>query len=175
MNIDVQNVQPTPREMRQVAGGWGAMHWVCVPYTYAFLIGFLVYGLAVLSIAGDSMPPLLFSGCLIGSWLVWMISAWAVRKVAANEARKAPTGGLSWDWYIGPDGITFTNGLQTNRFDWRAVKSIRDERDRFLFLVTPAYNPVLPKRLLSEQQLNELRALIDQVQVDGRVGDGGMG
>lgn len=169
MIIEVQNVQPTPKEFRSISRGWGAMHWVCVPYTYAFLIGFLIYGLAVAAFA-EQAPPFLFSGCLAASWLAWQASAWMVRRVAAYEAGKAPTGGLAWDWSIGPEEVVFTNGMQTNRFDWRAVKSIREERDRFLFLVTPAYNPVLPKRLLSEQQLTDLRALIANVRADGRVG-----
>ena len=171
MIIDVQNVQPTPKELRAVSRGWGAMHWVCIPYTYAFQIGFLIYGLAVSSFAEDA-PRFLFVGCLGGSWLLWQASAWMVRRVAAHETRKTPTGGLAWDWSISSEGLTFTNGLQTNRFDWRAVKSIREEGDRFLFLVVPAYTPVLPKRLLSEPQLSGLRTLIAQVIADGRIGGG---
>lgn len=172
MIIEVQNVLPTPREFRPMSRGWGAMHWVCIPYTYAFLIGFLIYGLAVTSFAEEA-PPLLFVGCLAASWLVWQVSAWMVRRVADYETRKTPTGGLPWDWSISPEGLTFTNGLQTNRFDWGAVKSVREEGDRFLFLVVPAYTPVLPKRLLSEPQLSDLRTLIAQVAADGRIGAAG--
>jgi hypothetical protein len=66
----------------------------------------------------------------------------------------------------------FSNGLQTNDVDWRAIMKVRDESDRFVFLVTPAYNPVLPKRLLGEQQLADLRGLIAEVTASGRLGRG---
>ena len=49
---------------------------------------------------------------------------------------------------------------------------MRDEKDRFLFLVSPAYNPVLPKRLLDEQQLSDLRELISEIRAGGRLGAG---
>lgn len=170
--IVVENVQPTAREFRHITVGWGAMHWVCIPYTYAFLLGLLVHGLIVSSLAGWFLPPFLFGGCLAGSVVLWMVSGWAVRKTAASVTAKSPTGGLSWKWSIDAEGIVFTNGLQTNQLDWRAVKSVRDESDRFLFLVTPAYNPVLPNRLLDEAQLAALRALIAEVTASGRLGRG---
>jgi hypothetical protein len=170
--IEVEAVEPTAREFRTIRRGWGALHWACIPYTYAFLAGFLIYGLAVGAIVGDFLPPFLFSGLLAASWVIWLISGWAVRKVFAAAARKSPTGSLQWRWRIGPDGILFTNGLQSNDVDWRAVKAVREESDRFLFLVTPAYNPVLPKRLLDEAQLTELRSLIEDVRVSGRLGRG---
>ena len=58
------------------------------------------------------------------------------------------------------------------RIDWRGVKSFVEEKDRFLFLITPALNLVLPKRLLSPEQSTELRALIAEVTVSGRLGTG---
>jgi len=170
--IEIEAVQPTAREFRAIGRGWGAIHWACVPYTYAFLAGFLIYGVVVGSIAGDFLPPLLFSGLLAASWIVWWASARAVRWAAAAATKKSPAGLLPWKWSIGPDGILFANGLQTNEVDWRAVKTVREEDDRFLFLVTPAYNPVLPKRLLDEGQLTELRRLIEDVKASGRLGRG---
>ncbi|MBX9460789.1 MAG: YcxB family protein [Brevundimonas sp.] len=170
--IEIEAVQPTAREFRSISRGWGAIHWVCIPYTYAFLFGFLIYGLVASSLAEDVLPPLLFSGTLFVTWLVWFVSAWVVRKVSSREAAKAPTGSLPWKWSIGADGIVFANGLQTNKVDWRAIKTVREESDRFLFLVTPAYNPILPKRLLDEPQLAALRGLIADVTASGRLGRG---
>lgn len=172
MNIEIRNVSPTPREFRAFKRGWGAVHWACIPYTYAFLSGFALYGIVVSILAEDVLPPFLLSGFLIGTWLIWLFSAWFVRFASAREARKAPAGSLPWDWRIGPEEIVFTNGLQTNRCDWRAVKLVREEDDRFIFLVSPAYNPVLPKRLLDEGQLSGLRALVDEVRANGRLGAG---
>lgn len=170
--IIVENVQPTAREFRHITGGWGAMHWLCIPYTYAFLAGLLFYGLIASSLAEDVLPPFLFVGFVVGSYGLWFVSGWAVRRAAARAVARSPTGGLAWRWSIDADGIVFTNGLQTNQLDWRAVKSVRDESDRFLFLVTPAYNAVLPKRLLEEAQLTALRALIAEVTASGRLGRG---
>lgn len=170
--IEIEAVRPTAREFRSITRGWGAIHWICIPYTYAFLLGFLIYGLIASSLADEALPPFLFSGSLIVTWIAWWVSGWAVRKVSSHEAGKAPAGNLPWKWSIGPEGIVFANGLQTNAVDWRAIKTVREESDRFLFLVTPAYNPVLPKRLLAEQQLADLRSLIAQVTASGRLGRG---
>ncbi len=170
--IEIEAVQPTAQEFRSIKRGWGAIHWICIPYTYAFLLGFLIYGLLVSVFAGDVLPPFLLSGCLLATWLGWLAARWAVERVSTYEARKAPAGNLPWKWSIGTESIAFANGLQTNQVDWRAVKTVREEPDRFLFLVTPGYNPVLPKRLLSEQQLTDLQALIAEVTASGRLGRG---
>ncbi len=170
--IEVEAVQPTAREFRSIKGGWGAIHWICIPYTYAFLVGFLIYGALASAYAGDILPPLLFSGCLLATWLGWLAARWAVERVSKSEADKSPAANLPWKWSIGAETIVFSNGLQSNQVDWRAVKTVREEPDRFLFLVTPAYNPVLPKRLLSEQQLTDLQALIAEVTASGRLGRG---
>jgi hypothetical protein len=170
--IEIEAVQPTAREFRSIKGGWGAIHWVCMPYTYAFLLGFLIYGLVANSLTGHVLPPFLLSGALFVTWIAWLVAGWAVRKVSSHEAAKAPAGNLPWKWSIGREGIVFSNGLQKNDVDWRAIRSVREEGDRFLFLVTPAYNPVLPKRLLGEQQLADLRSLIAEVTASGRLGRG---
>jgi hypothetical protein len=62
--------------------------------------------------------------------------------------------------------------LQRNTTDWRAIKTVIEEADRFLFLVTPGNNPVLPKRNLSSDQVEALRALIQRVEASGRLGAG---
>ena len=170
--IEIADVCPTPREARPLTGGWGAAHWICILPTYAFLIGFLTFGILAVSLAGDSLPPGLFGGLLLGSWLVWTLGLHWQRRNYASEARKAPVGALAWRWRINEAGLQFDNGLQSNSVDWRAVKTVRDEKDRFLFLVSPAYNPVLPKRLLDERQLAEVRSLITGVRDSGRLGAG---
>jgi hypothetical protein len=170
--IEIADVRPTPREARPLTGGWGAIHWVCVFPTYAFLIGFLAFGVVAVSLARESLPPGLFGGFLLGSWLLWALGQHWQRRSYAAEARRAPAGALAWRWRIDQAGLQFDTGLQSNRVDWRAVKTVRDEKDRFLFLVSPAYNPVLPKRLLDERQLTDLRGLISEVQTSGRLGAG---
>ena len=170
--IRIDGVQPTAREFRSITAGWGAIHWACVLYTCAYPVGFLAYAISVEAIAGDIMPPFLMSGFLFGALVVWFLGQWAVRRASIGAMRKSPAGDLAWDWSIDREGIAFTNGLQNNTIDWRAMRAVREESDRILFLVTPANNPVLPKRLLTADQLAELRTLVAEVTASGRLGRG---
>lgn len=170
--IEIAEVCPNVRESRSIQRGWGAIHWVCIVPTYAFLFGFLIFGLLVMSARSDDVPDGAFSVSIIGSWLLWWFGSLWLRKTIAAEARKAPVGGLPWRWTIDDEGISFANGLQTNRLDWRAVRSVREEKDRVLFLVSPAYNPVLPTRLLDAGQLDALRELIGALKASSRLGGG---
>lgn len=166
--VRIDNVEPTAREMRALNRGWGAIHWVCILPSHAFLLGLLAYGF----LARDAAPAGLFSAVLVVSWLVLLGGQAISRRASEAAARKAPTGGLTWTWIIDDQFLTFDNGLQVNRVDWRAVKSVNEDRDRFVFLVTPGYNPVLPKRLLDPGQRVDVEALISEAGRTGRLGAG---
>lgn len=170
--IVIEDVKPTPREQRPNKKGWGAVCWACIPYTYAYLGGLLVYGFAVQAIAGEFLPQQLFNGVLVGSFLAWWGGAWLARRIWMAAALKAPTGPLTWRWAIDREGLVFENSLQANRVDWAGVKSVQEESDRFVFLVTPSYNPVLPKRLLDDEQADRFRALLAEAKASGRLGGG---
>jgi len=170
--IEIEAVQPTAREFRSIRKGWGLIHWVCLLPTYAFLLGFILFGCVTVFLAGDILPEGLFSAFLVGSWLVSLAGGYVVKQVVARETRNAPAGNLPWRWRIDDHGLEFDNGLQINRVDWRAVRTFREEKDRFLFLVTPAYNPVLPLRLLDEEQRRTLRALVIDLRERGVLGAG---
>lgn len=169
--IDIAEVLPTPRECRPLSGGWGAIHWICLLPTHAFLLGFVIFGIAAVSL-DEAIPSGLFVGVLVGSWAVWQLGMEWQRRTTALEARKAPVGGLSWRWRIDGTGLRFDSGLQSNWLDWRGVKQVRDEKDRFVFLVSPANNPVLPKRLLTDRQAETFRALLADLRASGRLGGG---
>nr|WP_255500214.1 YcxB family protein [Brevundimonas sp. P7753] len=79
---------------------------------------------------------------------------------------------MKWRWSIDQQGLLFENGLQSNRLDWAGVKTVQEEADRFLFLVTPSNNPVLPKRLLDGDQMDRFRALVAEAKASGRLGGG---
>ena len=112
--IEIAEVCPNDRESRAMQRGWGVLHWICIPYTYAFLFGFLIYGLVVERLVETALPPFLLTGSLLATWLVWLVCASVMRKVSVRAAKRTPTGRLPWKWTIGADGIVFTNGLQTN-------------------------------------------------------------
>lgn len=170
--IEVENVQPTAREYRMVTRGWGALHWVAVLPVVVFPVGFLTFGLAALGETGDRFPPSLLFLAFLATLLIWVLSNALLRDVAVRAMRASPTGREPWNWRIDADGFVFENRLQTNRLDWRGVMAVREEKDRFLFLVTPGHNPVLPTRLLTEDQKTELRALIADATASGRLGGG---
>ena len=170
--IEIKAVQPNARENRPIRRGWGLVHWVCLIPANAVVMGFAAFGIVATTNDEWYLPASLFSAFLIGSWLVSVFGAYWYKSVVADEMKKAPTGRLAWDWKIDAQGMRFDNGLQSNAVDWRGVKTVREERDRFVFLVTPAYNFVLPKRLLTDDQSVELTALISDSRIAGRLGSG---
>jgi len=170
--IVIDEVEPNAQEVRPIQRGWGLIHWVgCLPIHLPILAA-VIFGVTVTALAGDYLPPLLLGGYTIGTVVLWTIASRWAQAVVAAEARKSPVSGLSWRWTIDDQGFAFDNGLQSNRLDWRAIKAIRDESDRFVFLVSPQYNPVLPSRLLGAVELAQLRALIGEVTASGRLGRG---
>ncbi len=170
--IEVENVQPTAREYRALRRGWGALHWVAVLPLATFQFGFLIFGILALGPHEARYPPLLLFVSFFVTWLVWMIANWMQLKVTVKALDDSPVGGLSWRWQIDAEGIIVSNALQTSTLDWRGVKAVVEEKDRFLFLVTPSSNPVLPTRLMTEAQRTELRALVAEVKASGRLGAG---
>jgi len=159
--IILENVRPSGRELRQIWRGWGAVHWACIPHTNAFIVGFGLYGVASIEWADGLIPTGAFLMMFGLSYVVWVASGWAVRRAAAAEGSRAPTGGKPWRWTIDHAGFTFDNGLQTNRLAWGAIKSVKEDADRYVLLVTPQNNPVLPKRILDDRQHAEFRRLVD--------------
>lgn len=139
---------------------------------YGPVLTAVVFGLTVSVLAGDHLPPVLLGGFILGTVMLWAFTSRLTQAVVTSEAAKAPVSGLDWRWTIDDQGLVFDNALQSNRLDWRAVKSVRSDRDRFVFLVTPHYNPVLPTRLLTEAQMAALEALIAEVTASGRLGRG---
>ena len=170
--IVIDAVAPNAHEMRPIQRGWGLIHWVgCLPL-YILILAAILFGVTVSAVAGDHLPPLLLGGYIIGTVVLWAFANRWAQAVVAAEARKSPVGGLTWRWSIDDQGFAFDNGLQSNRLDWRAIKAIRDESDRFVFLVAPHYNPILPSRLLDAGELAQLQALIEEVKASGRLGRG---
>lgn len=172
LTVCVENVSPTPREMRAINKGWGVVHWTCILPHYGPLIALLIFGFLAIDYAEGRIPPSLFSASIAFAWGALLVGGWWYRRALMRAQRKTPTGVLEWRWTIDESGLRFDNALQYNRIDWRGVKDVREEKDRILFLVTPMYNAVLPKRLLSTVQAEDLRRLIDEARSSGRLGAG---
>lgn len=170
--IEIENVEPTAREYRALTKGWGALHWAAVPPMVVFPIGFLIFGLLALGGEARRFPPSLMFGAFAVTLVIWLIAQRVLLEVTVRTLRSSPAGGRPWNWRIDAEGIVLDNRLQRAKFDWRGIKSVVEDKDRFLFLVTPNYNPVLPTRLLSEVQKTDLRALVAEVEASGRLGTG---
>ncbi len=152
--------------------GWGVLHWVaCLPL-YVGFIGFLVFGLIALGPDGDAYPPGLLFVFFVGTFVAWAVSFQLVRWMNVRAAKRAPVGCVRWRWTISDEGLAFDSPIQSSRTSWRAIKDVQEERDRFVFLMTPALNPILPTRLLSDEQKQALRALVADVRARGVLGAG---
>lgn len=76
------------------------------------------------------------------------------------------------DWTIDGTGLAFGTPVSSSRIGWEGIKAVREERDRFIFLMSPSANPVLPKRHLSEDQQVALRQMVADVTAANRLGRG---
>lgn len=170
--IVVEAVKPTPRELRGLRSGWGAMHWVVLLPLYIGFGGFLLFGLVAMGPDGDAYPPVLLIVFFGGTFIAWMAAYRLAAFIGARTAKAAPASGMDWRWTISNEGLKFESALQTNWTDWRAIKAVQEERDRFVFLLLPGNNPVLPKRLLAEDQLAAVRTLVAEARSRGVLGAG---
>ncbi|TFW14524.1 YcxB family protein [Brevundimonas intermedia] len=170
--IVVEAVRPTARELRPITSGWGAIHWLNVLPLYVGFLGFLIFGLVAMGPDGDAYPPGLLFVFFVGTTVAW----WASYRLAvwgnAKALRMAPAGSMDWRWTISEGGLRFESALQTVWTDWKAIKSVQEEKDRFVFLLLPTQSPVLSKRLLTEEQASTLRTLVDDLDRRGVLGAG---
>lgn len=56
--------------------------------------------------------------------------------------------------------VSEISGLTKGEFSWQATKSWREDKDQVLIYLAPAIFIVIPKRAISESQLQDLRALL---------------
>ena len=171
--IEIKGVQPTVREMRPLTRGWGGLHWwACLPILAPFLG---LWSLALFAFADPWATSALgttAAAIVILTSVAWMVTRWLYARMTVRAARSAPGGGLLSDWVIDEQGVEFRTGVSSARVSWSGIKAVREERDRFLFLLSPASNPLLPKRLLAETQLAAIRQLVENVTASGHLGRG---
>ena len=171
--IEINGVQPTAGELRPLLRGWGLIHWVaCLP---TVVLGLGLCAITLIAASWDPANDALADAVavsLVFILILWAVSQRVVRGVMAKAQLSAPGTGLPCDWMIDDRGVSFATRLATSRFDWAAVKAVREERDRFVLLVSPSNNPVLPKRQTTDAQQAAFRELVGDVQASGRLGRG---
>ena len=171
--IEVRGVQPTAREIRPLQKGWGGVHWwACLPLLIPFV------GLWALALVAADAPDadgslLRTTGIIvIATTVAWVAARYLHGMALLRATRSAPGGGSPCDWIVDGQGLEFRTGVSFARVDWAGIKGVREEKDRVVFLLTPASNPVLPKRQLTEPQLIALRQLVADVTAENRLGGG---
>lgn len=158
--IVVEAVQPTVHELRPLRKGWGLIHWVMYLPLWVGFIGFGLFGLAALTWSENAFPPLLLIVSLLATYLAWALSVKVVAGLISRVEKRAPVGKPVWRWTLDDRGVTQDAPLQSSFYDWRSIKDVRVEADRFVFLILPGYNPVLPRRLLDAEQERVLEDMI---------------
>lgn len=166
--IEVFGVKATRRELRPIQKGWGSIHWLSgLPLLVPFA------GLFAIVLAGsDVLPWQLTIGVWLGSILIWFLVKHLVGQATMRASHRSPTGAIPNDWQLDGSGFRCSMPVATSSFDWEAVKDVIEEVDRFIFLLTPQANPVLPKRCVTPEQIDALRALVADVRASGRLGRG---
>jgi len=170
--IRIEGVRPLPGELRSISGGWGALHWfACIPMFLPLLV--LPIVLVVIGDMDDaSAVQARVLGVMFATVILWVLVQRMTPWVYSRAGKSAPTAGASYLWEISETGLEVGGALMASRIDWRAVKAVREEVDRFVFLLTPVNNPVLPKRQMTAGQITALKALIADVTASGRLGRG---
>ena len=99
------------------------------------------------------------------------LSMLAHRRVMA-VSRAAPISQRPVTWRLSADGfIVSAEGLES-RVDWTLVAAVVEEKDRWIFALTPNSNFILPLRGLDADQIAAVRAIVADVRAKGVLGAG---
>ena len=170
--IRIEAVKVLASEIRAISRGWGAVHWLaCVP-TFVPLIGLLAVLITIQHFEASGEAQVAVLGVLFVTVMLWAAAQRMMPWIYARAGKQAPTAGVLNDWELSDEGLEITNPLTRGRIDWRAIRAVREEHDRFVFLLTPMNNPVLPKRAMTTEQIAALKTLIADVTTSGRLGRG---
>ena len=171
--IEIANVKPTAAESRPLRFGWGWLHWAyCLPYV-VYIGGILTLAsiAAGAGVAGDGTRNAT-ALTLLAILILSSISHALVRDAGRAASAKAPGAGLASHWTFSEAGLALVTSGSKGFYDWAIIKGVKEEKDRFVFLMTPSANPVLPKRCLSDDQLQAFAALLADLRASGRLGAG---
>jgi YcxB-like protein len=108
----------------------------------------------------------LLVGVGIFGWL-WAASAGWRSYIKINAA--TATGAEADDWFIDTERVRTVSPSLTMEAPWRAFADVRETDRLFHFILTPALIFALPKRSLSDESSERLRALIAAARERGDV------
>ncbi|WP_395945231.1 YcxB family protein [Brevundimonas sp.] len=168
--VEVRGVKPTPKEGRLALKAWPALGlWARLPLLWLIVCLAGAGGLIAFSV-GERI------GWIIALLLAALygfvgLNILAQRKLAALS-RVCPISRRPVDWRVSGEGFSVVSAGLESRVDWRLVATAVEDRDRFIFALTPYSNFVLPLRMLDAAQLETVRDLIADARARGVLGAG---
>ena len=100
-------------------------------------------------------------------WKLWAF--WRTR--ARREFARSRFGGQSLDWRLDETEVRQTGPFIDTVVPWSAFVHVLDQPRGFVFILSGTNVMILPRRLLSEAQQADVRALIDRARYRGLIGD----
>lgn len=169
--IEIVGVRQTAKEMRPVLGAWPvARTWGYVVRGWVAL--WLTLTMAVAWWRWGPNEAFWIVACLFALIYGTAVLALIMSRRLDHVARATPLGDAASRWTLDENGLLIVFPLGEQSLDWRAVVRVVEEKDRFLFAVTPVRTHVLPRRCLEAGQLPALRNLVEEVRASGRLGAG---
>lgn len=168
--VEVFDVQPTPKESRAAIKAWPTIRrWTTWPMLW---LGLFMMA-TILAAAFDPYGPVAW---VVGLQLAGLygfvgLSILAHRRIM-TVSRAAPISQQPVSWRLSADGfVVSAEGLES-RVDWTLVAGAVEEKDRWIFALTPNSNFILPLRVLDAGQAEAVRAIVADVRAKGVLGAG---
>ena len=168
--VEVFGVQPTPKEGRAAIKAWPTIRrWTTWPMLW---LGLFMMA-TILVAAFDPYGPVAW---VVGLQLAGLygfvgLSILAHRRVMA-VSRAAPISQRPVTWRLSADGfVVSAEGLES-RVGWTLVAAAVEEKDRWIFALTPNSNFILPLRGLDADQIAAVRAIVADARAKGVLGAG---
>lgn len=170
MVVEVFGVQPTPKEGRAAIKAWPAIRrWTTLPMLW---LGLFMMA-TILAAAFDPYGQVAWVAGLQLAGLYGFVglSVLAHRRIM-TVSRAAPISQRPVTWRLSADGfVVSAEGLES-RVDWTLVAAAVEEKDRWIFALTPNSNFILPLRVLDADQAEAVRAIVADARARGVLGAG---
>jgi hypothetical protein len=168
--VEVFGVQPTPKEGRAAIKAWPTIRrWTTWPMLW---LGLFMMA-TILVAAFDTYGPVAW---VVGLQLAGLygfvgLSMLAHRRVMA-VSRAAPISQRPVSWRLSAGGFVVSAEELESRAGWTLVAAAVEEKDRWIFALTPNSNFILPLRGLDADQIAAVRAIVADVRAKGVLGAG---
>jgi hypothetical protein len=106
---------------------------------------------------------------LLASWLLLIWVQNAAWRTYLREVARTPSGAEEDDWFIDAQGVSTDAPSLKWSSPWSGFADVRESLTVIHFILTPTLVMVLPKRVLSDEQLAAVRAHIAAARQRGDI------